>query len=158
MLYYKLFVFCLFVNILKCYHYCIFFKQEAHKEKSEHLDVLLSARRCVLGSMPRIISSLASLWQAVTEVDEDSDDVCIWGNCKVVRSQILTFLSPISFHHGPIFLSAIAVAWRERKDNDNNKVTFLKFFFIVFKYSNSLIAVYITYSSYCQLPVTGSRC
>ncbi|KAL0273816.1 UNVERIFIED_CONTAM: hypothetical protein PYX00_006399 [Menopon gallinae] len=94
--------------------------QEAHKEKSEQLDVLLSARRCVLGSMPRIICSLASLWQAVTEVDEDSDDVCIWGNYKVVKNQILVFLSPISFHHGPIFLSAIAVAWQERKEDNNN--------------------------------------
>lgn len=64
--------------------------------------------------MPRIISSLSKIWTAVRNAV--ADDIVVWGSPRVVRSQILEFLSPLSVHHGPCFLTAIAVAWHERRD------------------------------------------
>lgn len=40
----------------------------------------------------------------------------VYGNSKVVKQQLLEFLSPIAVHHGASFLAAVAVAWYERRN------------------------------------------
>lgn len=40
---------------------------------------------------------------------------CEAGSPRVVRQQLLEFLSPVALHHGTSFLAAMAVVWRERK-------------------------------------------
>ncbi|XP_074025764.1 protein DOP1 homolog isoform X2 [Leptinotarsa decemlineata] len=73
-----------------------------------------NARKTILSHMPRIISSVAKLWQTIVTLD--SDYCGIYGNSKVVEQQLLEFLSPISIHHSASFLAAISVAWYERRN------------------------------------------
>lgn len=83
----------------------------SNRQNSDHYQ---SARKAVLGHMPRVISSVARLWQAVVGLEGDRGGVC--GNGRVVKQQLLEFLSPISVHHSASFLAAVAVTWYERRN------------------------------------------
>ncbi|XP_046393858.1 protein dopey-1 homolog isoform X2 [Ischnura elegans] len=107
--------------------------QDGTKEKSQGADPRIAARRTVLCNFPRIIASLSTLWEAVTKCSCDLDDNCneefpgigegtcglVLGRRRLVRQHLLEFLSPISLHHGPHFLAAVAIAWQERKKSRN---------------------------------------
>lgn len=58
----------------------------------------------MLSHLPRIVSSVAALWD--NEI----------GQGRLVNKQLLELLSPISLHHNVNFLAAIAVVWQERGD------------------------------------------
>lgn len=73
---------------------------ETMKQNSQQM----ATRNCVLSHLPRIIASVAMLWE--TDM----------GQGRLVKQQLLEFLSPISLHHGCNFLAAISVAWQERGD------------------------------------------
>lgn len=94
-----------------------------NKHNSDHY---LLARKSVLSHMPRIITSVAKLWQLIftSEIDFNS----IFGFSKVVKQQLLEFLSPISLHHSANFLAAVAVAWYERRSTINLKKVFMYYF------------------------------
>ncbi|KAG8189706.1 hypothetical protein JTE90_022518 [Oedothorax gibbosus] len=85
-------------------------------------DPILSARRVLLSNLPKVISSITSLFRVVTEVDKENQHREWWimGTPKVVKQHILSFLSPISLNHGPHFMAAIAVVWHESR---NKKIT-----------------------------------
>uniref|UniRef100_T1PNP3 Uncharacterized protein n=1 Tax=Musca domestica TaxID=7370 RepID=T1PNP3_MUSDO len=70
---------------------------------------LLAARNAVLSHLPRIVSSVAAVW--------DSD----LGQIRQIKQQLMEFLSPISLHHGCNFLAAIAVTWQERGEAHRKK-------------------------------------
>lgn len=90
----------------------------SNKQNSDHYQ---SARKTVLSHMPRIISSVAKLWQTVINLENDYSG--IYGNIKVVKQQLLEFLSPISVHHSASFLAAVAVTWFERRNIFSNVKT-----------------------------------
>ncbi|XP_032590536.1 protein dopey-1 homolog isoform X2 [Drosophila grimshawi] len=69
---------------------------------------LQAARNAVLSHLPRIMTSVAAIW--------DSE----LGQLRPVRQQLLEFLSPVSLHHGCNFLAAIAVTWQQRGCSSNN--------------------------------------
>lgn len=83
----------------------------SNKQNSDHYQ---STRKTVLSHMPRIISSVAKLWQTVINLESDYSGV--YGNIKVVKQQLLEFLSPISVHHSASFVAAVAVTWFERRN------------------------------------------
>ncbi|KAH8402027.1 hypothetical protein KR009_009307 [Drosophila setifemur] len=68
---------------------------------------LQAARNAVLSHLPRIMSSVAAIW--------DSE----LGQLRPVRQQLLEFLSPVSLHHGCNFLAAVAVTWQQRGSASN---------------------------------------
>uniref|UniRef100_A0A1A9UIY9 Uncharacterized protein n=1 Tax=Glossina austeni TaxID=7395 RepID=A0A1A9UIY9_GLOAU len=70
---------------------------------------LMAARNAVLSHLPRIVSSVAAVW--------DSE----LGTIRQVKQQLMEFLSPISLHHGTNFLAAIAVTWQERGEQHRKK-------------------------------------
>lgn len=70
---------------------------------------LLAARNAVLSHLPRIVSSVAAVW--------DSD----LGQIRQIKQQLMEFLSPISLHHGANFLAAIAVTWQERGEHHRKR-------------------------------------
>lgn len=82
-----------------------------NKQNSDHY---VSARKSVLSHMPRIITSVAKLWQIIFTSEHDFNS--IFGYSKVVKQQLLEFLSPVSLHHSASFLAAVAVAWYERRN------------------------------------------
>ncbi|XP_034479479.1 protein dopey-1 homolog [Drosophila innubila] len=69
---------------------------------------LQAARNAVLSHLPRIMTSVAAIW--------DSE----LGQLRPVRQQLLEFLSPVSLHHGCNFLAAIAVTWQQRGCNNSS--------------------------------------
>lgn len=87
----------------------------------QNSDYYQNARKTILSHMPRIISSLAKLWQTIINLENEYNGV--YGNSKVVKQQLLEFLSPISVHHGASFLAAISVAWYERRNPFTNVKT-----------------------------------
>ncbi|RZC43189.1 dopey-1 -like protein, partial [Asbolus verrucosus] len=89
----------------------------------QNSDYYQNARKTILSHMPRIISSVAKLWQTIVNLENDNNGV--YGNSKVVKQQLLEFLSPISVNHGASFLAAIAVAWYERRNLFTNIKTVL---------------------------------
>lgn len=92
-----------------------------NRQNSDHY---IMARKNVLSHMPRIISSVAKLWQVICTSENDFNS--IFGYSKVVKQQLLEFLSPISLHHSANFLAAVAVAWYDRRNTigNNKKVSF----------------------------------
>nr|CAD7588637.1 unnamed protein product [Timema genevievae] len=92
------------------------------KDKTGQLDPHVTSRRTVLSHLPRIIASVAVLWQAVTSRAEWEHQSCVLGSARIVKHQLLEFLSPISLHHGANFVAAIAVAWQERRQAHYTKV------------------------------------
>ncbi|KAK9882131.1 hypothetical protein WA026_018972 [Henosepilachna vigintioctopunctata] len=96
---------------------------DGHPHVKPNADHYQSARKTILSHMPRIISSVAKLWQTIVSFDGDFNS--IYGNLKVVKQQLLEFLSPIAVHHSCSFLAAIAVAWFERRNVFSNVKTVL---------------------------------
>lgn len=76
---------------------------------------LVMARKSVLGHLPRVIASSSVLWQALINRKEAEGENCEVGSGRIVKQQILDFLSPIAVHHSTSFLAAMAVVWRERR-------------------------------------------
>lgn len=68
-----------------------------------------ATRTCVLSHLPRIISSMAILWE--TEMGQE----------RLIRQQLMEFITPIALHHGCNFVAAIAVVWHERADKKQPK-------------------------------------
>lgn len=95
----------------------VFFAQTAgdlNQTNKQNCNFYQNARKTILSHMPRIISSVAKLWQTIVNIEGDFNGV--YGNSKIVKQQLLEFLSPISIYHGASFLAAIAVAWYERRN------------------------------------------
>ncbi|PRD26603.1 UNVERIFIED_CONTAM: Protein dopey-1-like protein [Trichonephila clavipes] len=88
------------------------------RDSSTSFDPILSTRRVLLSNLPRVISSITSVFRIVTEVDKQNHHREWWimGTPKVVKQHILSFLSPISLNHGPHFMAAIAVVWYENRN------------------------------------------
>lgn len=63
-----------------------------------------ATRICVLSHLPRIISSMAILWE--TDMGQE----------KLIKQQLLEFITPLALHHGCNFVAAVAVVWHERAD------------------------------------------
>lgn len=63
-----------------------------------------ATRTCVLSHLPRIISSMAILWE--TDMGQE----------RLVKQQLLEFITPIALNHGCNFVAAVAVVWHERAD------------------------------------------
>ncbi|KRT83550.1 hypothetical protein AMK59_4549, partial [Oryctes borbonicus] len=80
----------------------------------QNTDYYQNVRKIMLSHMPRIIASVAKLWQTIITIEGNYNG--IYGNSKIVKQQLMEFLSPISVHHSASFLAAIAVAWHERKN------------------------------------------
>lgn len=76
---------------------------EQDKSRSA-LAMHMAARNAMLSHLPRIVASVAALWD--NEI----------GQGRLVNKQLLELLSPVSLHHNVNFLAAIAVVWQERGD------------------------------------------
>ncbi|KYB28372.1 protein dopey-1 homolog isoform X2 [Tribolium castaneum] len=101
----------IFNNLVSAFFAPVGLDNSTSKQNSDHYQ---NARKTILSHMPRIISSVAKLWQTIVNLENDNNGV--YGSSKVVKQQLLEFLSPISVNHGASFLAAIAVAWYERRN------------------------------------------
>ncbi|XP_045130850.1 protein dopey-1 homolog isoform X4 [Portunus trituberculatus] len=76
---------------------------------NSNLDPQACARHTLLCHLPRIISSLLSLWVAT---GNSLEAPFIMGSKKGVRQQIVELLSPICHHQTPHLLAAVSVVWQ----------------------------------------------
>ena len=80
----------------------------------ESSSTLESAKKSLLGTLPRLISCASQLWGAIENAKENKSCVLV-GSPKVVRTRLLDLLSPIAHHHSMAFLSAIGITWQEKR-------------------------------------------
>lgn len=83
--------------------------------KSQSNENYQESKRAVLSHLPRIVTSVALLWQHVAMEDPATNGSSLLGNRQILRKQLLELLSPISLHHNTQFIAAVGVAWNERK-------------------------------------------
>ncbi|XP_076078008.1 protein DOP1A-like isoform X1 [Mytilus galloprovincialis] len=76
---------------------------------------IMEARRSLLSILPRIIACMTALWKASdsAEKSKTNQQKYIIGSPKVIKQQIIAFLSPISVPHGNNLLGAVAVTWND---------------------------------------------
>ena len=95
-------------------------------KEASSADSLQIARKNLLSTLPRLVASCATLWSSLepylsTSTSENrmlsnsSSSAFLVGDPRTVRSKILDLLSPIAHHHPIPFLSAVSVAWQERR-------------------------------------------
>lgn len=109
------------------------------QEGSASMDALMTARRSLFSTLPRLVSCAATLWSAVGGGVVDHDPTLLRssstsssslssaaaaaahlvGRPRSVRSHLLDLLSPIAHHHPTSFLAAISVAWMEEDAEDD---------------------------------------
>ena len=75
---------------------------------------LESAKKSLLGTLPRLISCASILWGAIEKAKENKSCVLV-GAPKVVKTRLLDLLSPIAHHHSVAFLAAIGITWQEKR-------------------------------------------
>ena len=88
-------------------------------------DFIQSARKNLLSTLPRLVASCATLWASLQPYLNNTNDVrtsCsssssafLVGDPRAVRHKVLDLLSPVAHNHPVPFLSAISVAWQERR-------------------------------------------
>lgn len=81
------------------------FLQTPNKSNSHHI----AAKNAVLSHLPRIIGSIAGLWEHEH------------GQTRNAKQQLFEFINPICLHHTANFLTALAVAWHDRKDKEERE-------------------------------------
>ncbi len=84
------------------------------------VDAMGIARRILLSTLPRLMSTVCILWQAVDEARKGEAACILVGSPKVVRSRLLDLVSPIAHHHPTHFLASMASAWHERRSFGNS--------------------------------------
>ena len=95
-------------------------------KEASSVDSLQFARKNLLSTLPRLVASCATLWASLDPylngsslesrmTSNSSSSAFLAGDPKIVRSKLLDLLSPVAHHHSVPFLSAISVAWQERK-------------------------------------------
>jgi len=82
-------------------------------KRSTTQEQLVHARRSLLSMMPRLVVSLASLWNAVSS--GGSTPPWLVGSSKAVRTTVLDLLSPVATVHPSHFLAAVSCAWAEQE-------------------------------------------
>ena len=80
-------------------------------------DAIPGARKTLLSSLPRLVSCAATLWSSTADHHRrpTRNAPCLVGAPRDVRFLLLDLLSPVAHHHSVAFLSAISVAWQERR-------------------------------------------
>ena len=95
-------------------------------KEASSTDSLQTARKNLLSTLPRLVASCATLWSSLEPYlnnstvesrmsSNSSTSAFLVGDPKTVRNKILDLLSPIAHHHPIPFLSAVSVAWQERR-------------------------------------------
>lgn len=97
-------------------------KDGTHKDVSAN-PVMVTIRRTLLLELPRYLSSLLTVWQAMSQVEKaekSGDDqrpnqlLVVMGAPRLVKQQVIHCLRAISENYGDSFLAAVGSVWHER--------------------------------------------
>ncbi|XP_036870668.2 protein DOP1B isoform X2 [Manis javanica] len=115
-------------------HFCLLEQSNQNKKTTVVSDPtnLKNARNAILEELPRIVNTMALLWNVLRKEETQKRPVDLLGatkgsssvyfkTTKTLRQKILDFLNPLTAHHGTQLTAAVAAVWN-RKVKRHGKV------------------------------------
>ncbi|OQR69932.1 protein dopey-1-like, partial [Tropilaelaps mercedesae] len=105
-------------------------KDGTHKDASSN-PVMVTIRRTLLLELPRYLSSLLTVWQAMVQAERaeragsehrPNQLLVVMGAPRLVKQQVIHCLQAISEHYGDSFLAAVGAVWHERARKGGKQV------------------------------------
>ncbi|XP_045140495.1 protein dopey-2 isoform X2 [Echinops telfairi] len=116
-------------------HFCLL-EQPSQSKKSTaagDLTSLRNAKNAILEELPRIVNTMALLWNVLRKEEAQKRPVDLLGatkgsssvyfkTTKTIRQKILDFLNPLAAHLGVQLIAAVAAVWSRKKVKRHSKM------------------------------------
>ncbi|XP_008057256.1 protein dopey-2 [Carlito syrichta] len=116
-------------------HFCLLEQPNQNKKTTAIGDPanLRNARNAILEELPRIVNTMALLWNVLRKEETQKRPVDLLGatkrsssvyfkTTKTIRQKILEFLNPLTAHLGVQLTAAFAAIWSRKKAQRHNKM------------------------------------
>eukprot|EP00070_Physeter_catodon_P041545 XP_028348439.1 protein dopey-2 isoform X2 [Physeter catodon] len=115
-------------------HFCLLEQPNQNKKSAAVSDPtdLKNAKNAILEELPRIVNTMALLWNVLRKEETQKRPVDLLGatrgsssvyfkTTKTIRQKILDFLNPLTAHLGVQLTAAVATVWSRRKVKRHSK-------------------------------------
>lgn len=116
-------------------HFCLLEQPNQNKKAMAISDPtnLRNARNAILEELPRVVNTMALLWNVLRKEEAQKRPVDILGGAKgsssvyfkttkTIRQKILDFLNPLTAHLGVQLMAAVATVWSRKKAPRHSKI------------------------------------
>ncbi|XP_053420170.1 protein dopey-2 isoform X2 [Nycticebus coucang] len=116
-------------------HFCLLEQPNQNKKTTAVGDAtnLRNAKNAILEELPRIVNTMALLWNILRKEETQKRPVDLLGatkgsssvyfkTTKTIRQKILDFLNPLTAHLGVQFTAAVATVWSKKKAQRHSKM------------------------------------
>uniref|UniRef100_H0X4U0 DOP1 leucine zipper like protein B n=1 Tax=Otolemur garnettii TaxID=30611 RepID=H0X4U0_OTOGA len=116
-------------------HFCLLEQPNQNKKNTAIGDPtnLRNARNAILEELPRIVNTMALLWNVLRKEETQKRPVDLLGSTKgsssvyfkttkTIRQKILDFLNPLTAHLGVQLTAAVATVWSKKKAQRHSKM------------------------------------
>ncbi|XP_075856441.1 protein DOP1B [Microcebus murinus] len=116
-------------------HFCLLEQPNQNKKNTALGDPtnLRNARNAILEELPRIVNTMALLWNVLRKEETQKRPVDLLGatkasssvyfkTTKTIRQKILDFLNPLTAHLGVQLTAAVAAVWSKKKAQRHSKM------------------------------------
>ncbi|XP_006886789.1 PREDICTED: protein dopey-2 [Elephantulus edwardii] len=116
-------------------HFCLLEQPNQGKKTSAGSDptILRNAKNAILEELPRIVNTMALLWNVLRKEESQKRPVDLLGatkgsssvyfkTTKTIRQKILDFLNPLATHLGVQLIAAVAAVWSKKKAKHHSKI------------------------------------
>ncbi|XP_060626340.2 protein dopey-2 isoform X2 [Anolis sagrei] len=116
-------------------HFCLLDQPNQIKKSSLSADPtsLRNARNAILEELPRIINTMALLWNVIKKEESQKRPADFLGTkgsssvyfkaTKTLKNKILDFLNPLTGHLGVQLVAAVAAVWNSKKSHKHHNKT-----------------------------------
>uniref|UniRef100_A0A8C5KNX3 DOP1 leucine zipper like protein B n=1 Tax=Jaculus jaculus TaxID=51337 RepID=A0A8C5KNX3_JACJA len=115
-------------------HFCLLEQPNQNKKMAALSDPvnLRNAKNAILEELPRIVNTMALLWNVLRKEEMQKRPVDLLGatkgsssvyfkTTKTIRQKILDFLNPLTAHLGVQLMAAVATVWSKKKAQRHSK-------------------------------------
>ncbi|XP_054981445.1 protein dopey-2 isoform X1 [Sorex araneus] len=119
-------------------HFCLLEQPNQNKKTAAVSDPssLKNAKNAILEELPRIVSTMALLWNVLKREETQKRPVDLLGatkgsssvyfkTTKTIRQKILDFLNPLAAHLGVQLMAAVAAVWSRKRVKRHSKTKIL---------------------------------
>ncbi|XP_036075740.1 protein dopey-2 isoform X9 [Rousettus aegyptiacus] len=116
-------------------HFCLLEQPNQNKKTTAASDPsnLKNAKNAILEELPRIVNTMALLWNVLRREEAQKRPVDLLGatkgsssvyfkTTKTIRQKILEFLNPLTAHLGVQLIAAVAAVWSRKKVQRHSKM------------------------------------
>ncbi|XP_023580184.1 protein dopey-2 [Trichechus manatus latirostris] len=116
-------------------HFCLLEQPNQSKKTTAVSDTtnLRNAKNAILEELPRIVNTMALLWNVLRKEETQKRPVDLLGatkgsssvyfkTTKTIRQKILDFLNPLAAHLGVQLIAAVAAVWSRKKVKRHSKM------------------------------------